>query len=185
MQSVASPLLRYSDNFAEDPASLVASACKMKLEGIIGKRGDAPMRRCAVPLRTFKRLDQAQMQPQARVRHRRLLAREGRQDGRALVVPGRPWERRHVRYAGHVAPHLTSTRSAAFGKRAQALLKAQPAFYYAPQPERDREIHWLAPDIVAEVSFLGWSPNGEIRHPLFHALREVDQRIDTSKETKA
>ncbi|SAK75681.1 DNA polymerase [Caballeronia temeraria] len=44
MQSVESPLLRYSDDFAEDPVSLVASACKMKLEGIIGKRADAPYR---------------------------------------------------------------------------------------------------------------------------------------------
>jgi bifunctional non-homologous end joining protein LigD len=36
------PLFRFSEDFAEDPASLVASACKMRLEGIIGKRGDAP-----------------------------------------------------------------------------------------------------------------------------------------------
>ncbi|MFP3670164.1 hypothetical protein SB717_34310, partial [Priestia sp. SIMBA_032] len=38
------PLVRLSEDFAEDPASLVASACKMRLEGIIGKRGDAPYR---------------------------------------------------------------------------------------------------------------------------------------------
>jgi bifunctional non-homologous end joining protein LigD len=44
IQSVESPLLRYSDDFAADPASLVASACKMQLEGIIGKRADAPYR---------------------------------------------------------------------------------------------------------------------------------------------
>ncbi|SAK75621.1 ATP dependent DNA ligase [Caballeronia temeraria] len=77
-----------------------------------------------------------------------------------------------LRYAGHVAPHLTPSRGAAFSKRAQTLFQAQPVFYNAPQPERDREFHWLAPDIVAEVSFLEWTPNGEIRHPVFHALRE-------------
>ncbi|MFP3588689.1 hypothetical protein SCB29_34470 [Paraburkholderia sp. SIMBA_055] len=38
------PFVRFSEDFAEDPASLVASACKMRLEGIIGKRGDAPYR---------------------------------------------------------------------------------------------------------------------------------------------
>src|ERR1700710_3122761 len=32
------------EDFAQDPDSLVASACKMKLEGIIGKRADAPYR---------------------------------------------------------------------------------------------------------------------------------------------
>ncbi|MFM0327568.1 hypothetical protein PQR16_34690 [Caballeronia glebae] len=44
MQRVAIPFLRYPDDFAEDPASLVASASKMKLEGIVGKRADAPYR---------------------------------------------------------------------------------------------------------------------------------------------
>jgi bifunctional non-homologous end joining protein LigD len=41
MQGVVSPLLSDSDGFAEDPASLVASACKMKLEGITGEGADA------------------------------------------------------------------------------------------------------------------------------------------------
>jgi bifunctional non-homologous end joining protein LigD len=40
MEQTGTPLLRFS----EDPASLVASACTMKLEGIIGKRGDVPYR---------------------------------------------------------------------------------------------------------------------------------------------
>lgn len=44
MSQTADPLLRFSEDFPQDPASLVASACKMKLEGIIGKRADAPYR---------------------------------------------------------------------------------------------------------------------------------------------
>jgi hypothetical protein len=44
MDEVNTDLLRYSEDFAQDPGSLVASACKMKLEGIIGKRADAPYR---------------------------------------------------------------------------------------------------------------------------------------------
>jgi bifunctional non-homologous end joining protein LigD len=44
MDEINTDLLRYSEDFAQDPDSLVASACKMKLEGIIGKRADAPYR---------------------------------------------------------------------------------------------------------------------------------------------
>ena len=44
MEEVNTDLLRYSEDFAQDPGSLVASACKMKLEGIIGKRANAPYR---------------------------------------------------------------------------------------------------------------------------------------------
>ena len=44
VDEVETEVLRLSEDFAQDPASLVASACKMKLEGIIGKRADAPYR---------------------------------------------------------------------------------------------------------------------------------------------
>ncbi|SAL88430.1 ATP dependent DNA ligase [Caballeronia arvi] len=167
MRSVASPLLRYSDDFAEDPASLIASACKIKLEGIIGKRADAPYRsgrsndwvKLKCNLRQEFVIGGFSRVKGAKTGVRSLLLGVYEQDGA-------------LRYAGHVAPHLTPSRSAAFSKRVQALLQPQPAFYNAPQPELDREFHWLAPDIVAEVSFLEWTPNGEIRHPVFHALRE-------------
>src|SRR5690606_10999515 len=36
------PLLRYSEDFAEDPEQILASACRMKLEGLIGKRLGSP-----------------------------------------------------------------------------------------------------------------------------------------------
>jgi bifunctional non-homologous end joining protein LigD len=36
MESVESSLVRFSEDFPQDPRSLIASACKMKLEGIIG-----------------------------------------------------------------------------------------------------------------------------------------------------
>ena len=44
MNEANTDLLRFSDDFAQDPASLVAATRKMKLEGIIGKRADAPYR---------------------------------------------------------------------------------------------------------------------------------------------
>ncbi|WP_167368792.1 hypothetical protein [Paraburkholderia tuberum] len=37
-------VLRLSQDFQEDPVSPVASVCRTKLEGIIGKRGDAPLK---------------------------------------------------------------------------------------------------------------------------------------------
>ncbi|SAK87061.1 ATP dependent DNA ligase [Caballeronia fortuita] len=40
----SSERVRFSESFTEDPESLLASACRMRLEGIIGKRADAPYR---------------------------------------------------------------------------------------------------------------------------------------------
>ncbi|MFM0441808.1 hypothetical protein PQQ84_35985 [Paraburkholderia strydomiana] len=44
MQESVPQAVRFSEDFPQDPVSLVASACKMKLEGIIAKRADAPYR---------------------------------------------------------------------------------------------------------------------------------------------
>ncbi|SAL78172.1 ATP dependent DNA ligase [Caballeronia telluris] len=166
-EQAESPLLRYSDDFAEDPASLVASACKMKLEGIIGKRADAPYR-------SGRSNDWIKLK--CNLRQEFVIGGfsrvKGAKSGVRSLLLGVYEQDSNLRYAGHVAPHLSPARSAAFARRAQALQRPSPAFYNAPEPERDREFHWLAPDIVAEVSFLEWTPNGEVRHPVFHALRE-------------
>ncbi|MDR5880500.1 non-homologous end-joining DNA ligase [Caballeronia sp. LZ032] len=162
-----SPLLRYSDDFAQDPVSLVASACKMQLEGIIGKRADAPYR-------SGRSNDWIKLK--CNLRQEFVIGGfsrvKGAKSGVRSLLLGVYEHDGTFRYAGHVAPHLTPARSAAFSKRVQTLQQARPAFYNAPEPERDREFFWLKPDIVAEVAFLEWTPNGEVRHPVFHALRE-------------
>ena len=44
LEEIDNPLVRFSEDFQEDPQSLLASARKMQLEGLMGKRGDAPYR---------------------------------------------------------------------------------------------------------------------------------------------
>ena len=167
MNEVEGPLLRFSDDFAEDPGSLVASACKMQLEGIVGKRADAPHR-------SGRSLDWIKLKCNLRQEFvvGGLSRVKGAKSGVRALLLGVYEKDGSLRYAGHVAPHLSSTRSASFAKRAAAMQQAEPPFYNAPEPERDREFYWLKPDIVAEVSFLEWTPSGEVRHPVFQAIRE-------------
>ncbi|WP_235850726.1 ATP-dependent DNA ligase [Paraburkholderia piptadeniae] len=42
LEVVDSPLIRFSENFDGDPEQILAATREMKLEGIIGKRADAP-----------------------------------------------------------------------------------------------------------------------------------------------
>ena len=44
LKTLDSPLVRYSEEFEGDPVSILESPRKVKLEGIIGKRTDAPYR---------------------------------------------------------------------------------------------------------------------------------------------
>lgn len=167
MELVEGPLLRFSEDFREDPESLVSSACKMKLEGIIGKRGDAPYRSGRSP-------DWIKLKCNLRQEFviGGISRRKGARAGVDALLLGVFEKDGTLRYAGNVKPFLTAHRSAVFSKRARPLKQLTPPFFNPPPPDRERDYLWLKPDIVAEVSFLEWTPRGEVRHPVFHAVRE-------------
>ncbi|MDR6484656.1 DNA ligase D [Paraburkholderia terricola] len=167
LDSADTPGVRYSEDFAADPASLVASACRMKLEGIIGKRAGSPYRsgrstdwiklRCG--LRQEFVVAGLSRVKGARTGVRSLLLGVFEPDG-------------SLRYAGSVKATFRSDAASVFAQRAAKLEQPAPAFYNPPAPERDRMHIWLRPEIVAEVSFLEWTPGGELRHATFIAFRD-------------
>ncbi len=42
---------------------------------------------------------------------------------------------------------------------------------------------WVRPQLVAEVEFTEWTPDGRLRHPSFKGLREDKQARSVVKET--
>jgi len=163
MEQTDTPLL----HFAEDPASLVASACKMKLEGIIGKRGNAPYR-------SGRSTDWIKLK--CNLRQEFVVGgfsrAKGAKAGVHALLLGIHENDGSLRYAGSVKPYFPARAATSFARRADPLMHRQCPFYNPPTPEKDRDYFWLAPSIVAECSFLEWTPGGEVRHPVFHALRD-------------
>lgn len=177
MAAVDSPLLRFSDDFPEDPSSLVASACKMKLEGIIGKRGDRPYRSGRSP-------DWIKLKCNARQEFvvGGISRRKGARAGVQSLLLGVFEKDGSLRYAGNVNPYFAARTGAAFSKRTESLIQKKTPFSNEPTVDKDREHVWLAPEIVAEVSFLEWTPGGEVRHPIFHAVREDKLATSVTQE---
>lgn len=159
--------LRYSEDFAQDPDSLVASACKMKLEGIIGKRADAPYRSGRstdwVKLKCLRRQEFV-IAGFTRLR--------GAKTGIRALLLGVYEPDGSFRFAGTAQQNLRPSQIAALEKKAKTLVRKASACYNPPVPEKDRDHVWLEPRLVAELSFLEWTPNGEVRHPVFHGMRE-------------
>ena len=167
LDDVHDPLIRYSADFAEDPQSLVASACKMNLEGIIGKRGDAPYR---------SGRSTNWLKLKCNLRQEFVIAgisrTKGAKSGVRSLLLGVYDSSGVLHYAGNVAPSVKASRNDAISKRIEPFKQKKAAFAVAPEPDQDRDYVWLKPELVCEVSFLEWTPSGEIRHAVFYAMRE-------------
>ena len=166
MSEVHSDLLRYSEDFAQDPASLVASACKIQLEGIIGKRADAPYRSGRSP-------DWIKLK--CRLRQEFVVAGftrlKGAKTGVRSLLLGVYEPDGSLRFIDTAKQNLRPSQLSTLQRKAKSLARKTSAFYNPPPADKDRDYVWLEPQLVAEVSFLEWTP-GEVRQPIFHGMRE-------------
>lgn len=167
LEEIESPLVRFSADFNEDLKSLLASARKLQLEGIMGKRVDAPYR-------SGRSTDWIKLK--CNKRQEFVIGGFTRAKGAAAGVDslllGVYELDGSLRYAGSVQPFLKTRASAAFAKKAQLLGVATSPFVKPPRRERARDYQWMHPEMVCEVAFLEWTKSGEMRHPVFHALRD-------------
>ncbi|WP_183006228.1 DNA ligase D [Achromobacter sp. UMC71] len=175
MDAVDDDALRFSEAFDAAPADLVASACKMGLEGIIAKRLSSPYvsRRSDswIKLKCARRQEFVVVgytDPKgARVGLGALLLAYHGDDG-ALV------------YAGKVGTGFDDSGLAALQARLARLETDQAA---VKVPGRGRGTHWVKPQLVAEVSFSEWTGAGHVRHPVFQGLRKDKPARAIIKET--
>ncbi|MGH8289394.1 MAG: non-homologous end-joining DNA ligase [Steroidobacteraceae bacterium] len=80
------------------------------------------------------------------------------------------WEGDTLEYAGHVGSGLDDAAVAELRRRTRGLTRRRPPF--AHKPPLHRPTTWLEPRLVAEVSFLDWTPAGLLRAPVFLRLRD-------------
>src|SRR5262249_40920539 len=76
---------------------------------------------------------------------------------------------RGLRYAGRVGTGFDNDLLRDLRRRLGALETREPPVFNAP---RARDIHWVRPRLVAEVTFTEWTSDGILRHPSFVGLRE-------------
>ncbi|HXY98345.1 MAG TPA: non-homologous end-joining DNA ligase, partial [Steroidobacteraceae bacterium] len=75
-----------------------------------------------------------------------------------------------LRYAGHVGSGLDAEVIARLLERTAGLTRKESPF--ADQVPLHRPTTWLAPKLVAEVTFSEWTPAGSLRAPVFVRLRD-------------
>lgn len=76
-----------------------------------------------------------------------------------------------LRYAGKVGTGFDRETLREMGARLRAL-EMDGAPFADPAEIRERAVHWVAPELVAQVAFTEWTAYGRLRHPRFLGLRE-------------
>jgi bifunctional non-homologous end joining protein LigD len=80
------------------------------------------------------------------------------------------WSGNKLHFAGHVGSGLDDRVVADLAKRFGKLeRKAQP---FTEKPPLHRPTTWLDPELVVEVSFVEWTPDGLLRAPVFERVRD-------------
>jgi bifunctional non-homologous end joining protein LigD len=170
-------MLRYSDHHEGDTARMRQAACKMKLEGIICKQANAPYR-------PGRGRDWLKVKCQGREELLVIGWTEpaGSRTGLGALHLGYYDQRGKLHYAGGVGTGFSDETLAMLRDRLDGLGTAPPRGLMLAGEDLERTIHWVRPDLIAEVSFTAWSGAGRVRHAVFLGLREDKAPKDVVRE---
>jgi len=157
-----SPRLRFSEDFRAEAAHLLASACRLRMEGLIGKRADSPYQSSRSP--DWIKLKCTQRQEFVIVGH---TDPKGSRAGLGSLLLAVHDEAGTLRYAGNVGAGFSEASLRKLKAELDGLATKTAAF----EGSAPKGAHFVKPKLVAEVSFAEWTKEGRVRQAVFHGLR--------------
>ncbi|HGM5553096.1 TPA: DNA ligase D [Pseudomonas putida] len=161
------PLLRFSEAFDETPDALLNSACQMQMEGLIGKRLGSPY----VSRRSSDWI-------KLKCKHRQEFVVVGYTDPKgarsafgALLLGLHDRDSGELRYAGKVGTGFNEITLKSILAQLKPLQVKKAAVVNPPSGFEAKGVHWLKPNLLAEVAFAEMTKDGSVRHAVFHGLR--------------
>ncbi len=165
--------IRFSAAFDAPSKDLLLSACKMGLEGLIGKRADSAYESRRSP--NWIKLKCSQRQPFLICGY---TDPQGARTGFGALLLGHHDASGILQYAGNVGSGFSEKTLVDLMRQLQTISTAASPF--ASKPAIAGKPHWVKPTVLVDVSFAEWTHTGRIRHGVFRGVLRGKQ-METTK----